>query len=62
MNEDIIKSIAAELKVREQQVQNTLALLEEGNTFRLLPVTARNRHRDSMKNRSSSSRRNTTTS
>ena len=40
MNEDIIKSIAAELKVSTAQVQNTLSMLEEGNT---VPFIARYR-------------------
>ncbi len=40
MNEEIIKSIAAELKVSLSQVQNTLSLLEEGNT---VPFIARYR-------------------
>ncbi|MCR5795147.1 MAG: RNA-binding transcriptional accessory protein [Solobacterium sp.] len=40
MNEDIIKTIAAELKIRSEQVSNTLALLEEGNT---VPFIARYR-------------------
>ena len=40
MNEEIIRSIAAELKVNLSQVQNTLSLLEEGNT---VPFIARYR-------------------
>ncbi len=40
MNEEIIKSIASELKVNLSQVQNTLSLLEEGNT---VPFIARYR-------------------
>ena len=40
MNEDIIKTIAAELNIRSEQVSNTLALLEEGNT---VPFIARYR-------------------
>ena len=40
MNEEIIKTIAGELKVTVKQVQNTLSLLEEGNT---VPFIARYR-------------------
>lgn len=40
MNEEIIKQISAELNVRTSQVQNTLALLSEGNT---IPFIARYR-------------------
>ncbi|MDO5122960.1 MAG: Tex-like N-terminal domain-containing protein, partial [Erysipelotrichaceae bacterium] len=40
MNEDIIKTIAAELKVGIDQVKNTLSMLEEGNT---VPFIARYR-------------------
>ena len=40
MNEEIIKSISAELKITIAQVQNTLSLLEEGNT---VPFIARYR-------------------
>jgi len=40
MNEEIIQTIAKELKVSEAQVQTTLALLEEGNT---VPFIARYR-------------------
>lgn len=40
MNEEIIKAIASELKVSESQVQNTLSMLEEGNT---VPFIARYR-------------------
>ena len=40
MNEEIIRSIAAELKVNLSQVKNTLSLLEEGNT---VPFIARYR-------------------
>ena len=32
MNEEIVKTIAGELKVTVKQVENTLSLLEEGNT------------------------------
>lgn len=35
------KIIAAQLKLREQAVENTLALLEEGCTILLFPVTVR---------------------
>ena len=40
MNEEIIKAIAAELKITLSQVQNTLSMLEEGNT---VPFIARYR-------------------
>ena len=40
MNEDIIQTIAAELKVGVDQVKNTLSMLEEGNT---VPFIARYR-------------------
>ena len=40
MNEEIIKSISAQLKISIAQVQNTLSLLEEGNT---VPFIARYR-------------------
>lgn len=40
MNEEIIQSISAELKVSEKQIRNTLSLLEEGNT---VPFIARYR-------------------
>ncbi|MBR2809928.1 MAG: RNA-binding transcriptional accessory protein, partial [Solobacterium sp.] len=40
MNEEIIRIIAAELKVTADQVKNTLAMLEEGNT---VPFIARYR-------------------
>ncbi len=40
MNEEIIKSISAELNITIAQVQNTLSLLEEGNT---VPFIARYR-------------------
>lgn len=40
MNEEIIKSIASELKIAVSQVQNTLSMLEEGNT---VPFIARYR-------------------
>ena len=40
MNEEIIKSIANELKISVNQVQNTLSMLEEGNT---VPFIARYR-------------------
>ena len=40
MNEEIIRSISAELKISLSQVQNTLSLLEEGNT---VPFIARYR-------------------
>ena len=40
MNEDIIKTIAAELNIKTQQVSKTLNLLEEGNT---IPFIARYR-------------------
>ena len=40
MNEEIIQTIASELKVSQEQVKNTLSLLEEGNT---VPFIARYR-------------------
>jgi uncharacterized protein len=40
MNDEIIKAIAAELKITLSQVQNTLSMLEEGNT---VPFIARYR-------------------
>ena len=40
MNEEIIQSIASELKISVSQVQNTLSMLEEGNT---VPFIARYR-------------------
>ena len=40
MNENIIKSISQELKISEEQIQNTLNMLEEGNT---VPFIARYR-------------------
>ena len=40
MNEEIVKTIAGELKVTVKQVENTLSLLEEGNT---VPFIARYR-------------------
>ncbi len=46
MNEDIIKSIASELKITVSQVENTLTLLQEGNT---VPFIARYR-KDQTKN------------
>lgn len=40
MNEEIIKRISHELKITEEQIQNTLSMLEEGNT---VPFIARYR-------------------
>lgn len=40
MNEEIIKRISQELKITEEQIQNTLSMLEEGNT---VPFIARYR-------------------
>ena len=40
MNEEIIKRISQELKITEEQIQNTLNMLEEGNT---VPFIARYR-------------------
>ena len=40
MNEDIIKQIAIELKIKDEQVSKTLSMLEEGNT---IPFIARYR-------------------
>ena len=40
MNKDIIRAIAAELKIEISQVNNTLSLLEDGNT---VPFIARYR-------------------
>lgn len=40
MNEEIIKRISQELKIIEEQIQNTLSMLEEGNT---VPFIARYR-------------------
>lgn len=40
MNEEIIKQIAIELKIKDEQVSKTLAMLEEGNT---IPFIARYR-------------------
>lgn len=40
MNEDIIKRISQELKITEEQIQNTLNMLQEGNT---VPFIARYR-------------------
>lgn len=40
MNEDIIKRISQELKITEEQIKNTLSMLEEGNT---VPFIARYR-------------------
>ena len=40
MNEEIIKRISHELKITEEQIQNTLRMLEEGNT---VPFIARYR-------------------
>lgn len=40
MNEEIIMRIAQELKITEEQIQNTLSMLEEGNT---VPFIARYR-------------------
>ena len=38
---DITKQLAQELSLRETQVRQTIALLDEGNTIPLLPATAR---------------------
>ena len=40
MNEELIKRISQELKITEEQIQNTLSMLEEGNT---VPFIARYR-------------------
>lgn len=61
MNEEIVKTIAGELKVTVKQVENTLSLLEEGNT---VPFIARYRKEATTvwtRNRSCSSRNNMTT-